>query len=484
MISMSQAKNRRLACSTLAAAAAVLLAACAPIPQLKQALQPMQPQAAGLQSERSAAADLLADGSDWWKALKSPALDALIEQALQASPSLDAAQARLARAAAGVEAAGAAERPTIGVGVDVARQRYTEHGLYPAPLAGSVRNTGNVQLGLSHEFDFFGRQQAALSSAVGRQRAAQADAAAARLLLSSRIASVYLELARSQAQARLLDQQLAQREQLQALMRQRAEAGLDSGVEPRQTELPLLDLKRQRLQLDEQAGLLRHQLAALSVQPAAALAGLFAELPAALRLDASDEAGPGLDLLGRRPDVVAARWLVEANAQQVKEARAQFYPNVSLSAFVGFNAIGLDRVLEAGSRQYSVAPALRLPLFDTGRLRAQLKGAAADADAAVASYNAVLLDAVRDASDQWLSLRSLQAQKNQQQAQLTQTQSLQGLAEQRESAGITGKLSVLNAQLQTLQQQRLILDLQAQTLQAQVGLMRSLGGGWTDTATN
>ncbi|MBA4341922.1 MAG: RND transporter [Methylibium sp.] len=455
-------------------AAVALLTACARIPTLPPGAAPMDGKAAGVQASSS----LTEPASAWWTAFGAAQLDALIERALNESPSLAAAEARLRRASAAAEAAGAAELPQAGLGVDAMRQRYTENGLVPKPVAGSTRSTATLQIGASYEFDFVGRNKAALEAALGRQQAAAADADAARLLLATQMTRSYIGLARVLAQTEFLDAQIGQRQQLLGLMAQRRAAGLDGAQEQGQAELPLLELQRQRQQLDEQAGLLRNQLAALSAQPVAALATLKPRLPQALPLDAAGE--PGLDLLGRRPDVRAARRLVEAGLHQVDEARAQFYPNVSLTAFAGFNAIGLDRLLEAGSRQYGIGPALRLPLFDSGRLRAQLRGASSDADAAVAQYNSVLLEAVRDARDQLLALRSLQAQQPQQAQALAQSRALEALAEQRHAAGLGNRMGVLNAQFQTTQQQRQDVELRAQLLTAQAGLLRSLGGGFSD----
>ncbi|MBC7729245.1 MAG: efflux transporter outer membrane subunit, partial [Microbacteriaceae bacterium] len=365
------------------AAAALLLGACAPIPVLPKPAMAVSAAEAGLQASRSQQLP-----ADWWSAFNDPQLDALVARALAESPSLAAARARIARAAAATDNAGAAEKPVIGAGFDATRQLFTERGLVPPPIAGSLRTTATLQLGISYDLDFFGRHQAELAAALGAQQAAEAEGAAARLMLSSSVARSYLSLARVLGQADLVRQQLAAREQAYALVSQRVAAGLDSGLDQRAAETPLPDLRRQRLVLDEQASLLRHQLAALSAQPAAALASLAPALPTELAMQSDTRLG--LDLLGRRPDVVAARWRVEAATQQVSAARAQFYPNVSLSAFAGFSAIGLDQLLKSGSQQYGFGPSLRLPLFDTGRLRAQLKGSAAEADAAVASYNAAV----------------------------------------------------------------------------------------------
>jgi NodT family efflux transporter outer membrane factor (OMF) lipoprotein len=456
-------------------AAALALAACARQPLLPDAAQPLSPAKAGLLAGKPAAVE-----ARWWREFNAPQLDALIEQALVAAPSLLQARARILRAAAAEEAAGAAAKPAVGLGFDATRQRYTEHGLIPPPLAGTQRTTASLQAGLTYDWDFFGRHQAQLAAAIGASRAAEADAAAARLMLAGQITRSYLALARIVAQGRLLELQMADSVQSLALVQQRFAAGLDNSQTLRAAESPLPELRRQALLLDGQASLLRHQLAALSVQPAAALRDLAPVLSVAAA--ANSASGIGLDLLGRRPDVVAARWRVEAATQQVTLARAQFYPNISLNAFAGFSSIGMDRLLQSGSRQFGFGPSLRLPLFDAGQLSAQLRGSAAEVDSAVASYNAALLEAVRDASDQLSSLQSLQLQQQEQGALLANSQANLALARQRFEAGIGGRQALLNARQALLLQQRASLELQGLTLEAQARLMVSLGGGWQDAA--
>ena len=184
------------------------------------------------------------------------------------------------------------------------------------------------------------------------------------------------------------------------------------------------------------------------------------------------------DLLGRRPDVAAARWRVEASAQDVAVARAQFYPNVSLTAFVGLASMGLGNFVEAGSREWGVGPALRLPVFDAGRLRANLAGKSADLDAAVESYNAALLDAVRDAADQLASSASVERQIAEQRQAGEAAEAAYAIARKRYEAGLGNYLQVLSAETQVLAQRRLAVDLAARRLDAQAGVMRALGGGY------
>ena len=184
------------------------------------------------------------------------------------------------------------------------------------------------------------------------------------------------------------------------------------------------------------------------------------------------------DLLGRRADIAAARWRVEAASRDVANAKTQFYPNINLVAFAGFSSIGLDRLLDAGSQQWGVGPALRLPIFDAGRLRANLRGKSADLDAAVESYNAAVIDAVRDVADQIASSQAITRQQAEQRAAQTAAEGAYEIAVQRYKAGLGNYLHVLTAETSVLNQRRQAVDLAARALDTQVGLMRALGGGY------
>jgi NodT family efflux transporter outer membrane factor (OMF) lipoprotein len=460
-------KPARLAALALAA----LLAACAPIPKLAEPAKPIDTAQLGLADKPQAEID-----ARWWSRYQDPALDALIDRALAQNPSLVAATARVDHAQAMAEAAGAAERPVIGAGADWTRQHLSENGFFPPPFGGETLTVMNLGVGVSYNWDFFGRHKAEIESAIGARRAAEMDAKAARLMLSAQVARAYFGLARVQAQQALLDAQLADRQQSLDLVRQRQQAGLDNSQDLRQAETPLTELRRQSQVLAEQASLLRNQLAALSVQPAAELASLAPRLPNLLAFDGQ----PTLNLLGRRPDVQAARWRVESATGQISAAKAQFYPDIKLSAEYAFNATSISKLLKASSQQWDFGPALRVPLFETGALRAQLKGRAAELDSAVAAYNGAVLEAVRDASDQVASLQSLQAQEHQTREGLASTEAAYGLARQRFEAGMGNKLVVLAVHGQVLAQQRGLLDLQAQQLDTQVNLLRALGGGITN----
>jgi NodT family efflux transporter outer membrane factor (OMF) lipoprotein len=414
--------------------------------------------------------------AEWWREFGDEQLNTLVAQALQTSPTLKLAQARLARAQAVTEVADAATLPQLTGQLDATRQRYTANGAVPPPLAGSIRESGTAQLNASWELDFFGKNRAALDAALGSANAAEADAQAARVLLASNVARTYFQLVRLNEQTNVARRTLAQREETLKLVRDRVDAGLDTRLELRQSEGGLPEARLQLETLQEQMALTRNALGALVGQPNVALAQTPPEQSAIKNVAVA--ANIPADLLGRRADIAAARWRVEASSKDVVNAKTQFYPNINLVAFAGFSSIGLGQLTDSGSRQWGVGPALRLPIFDAGRLRANLRGKTADLDAAVESYNAAVIDAVRDVADQVASSQAIVRQQTEQRAAQEAAESAYEIAVQRYKAGLGNYLNVLTAETSVLAQRRQAVDLAARALDTQVALIRALGGGY------
>lgn len=477
-LSTRAAMAAHFAVSAVALAAALLLVGCASPGAPHTPLAQTTPAALGL----NASATESAAPSQWWTTLGDAQLNDLVDKALQGSPSLAVSRARLEQAVALSQVREAANGPQVNLGVDATRQRYTANGLVPAPIAGNTYNSGTVQASFSWSPDFFGQHAAELQAALGQARAAQADAAAAANTLAAQVGRSYVALARLVSQREVAVRALEQREEQRRLTNDRVAAGLDSQVELTQAQAAVPDARTQIEALDEQITLARRQVAVLSGQAPDALATLTPQL-AALKPTAVPDA-LGTDLLGRRPDVVAARWRVEAATQGVKVARTEFYPNINIAAFIGLNSLGLDNLFNAGSRQMGVTPALRLPIFDGGRLRAQLGGRQAELDAAIGQYNGLVLDAVKEAGDAMASVQSLTRQQTLQDDAAASAEKAYRFAQERYRAGLGNYLVVLSTESQVLAQRRLAVDLRARQLDTRLQLMKALGGGWTDdTAT-
>lgn len=456
--------------------AVLLLASCANFKGIESSAQPQAAQ------NLATSASLPAQGGawptlDWATQIGGAPLQALVDEAMAGNPGLQAAATRIATARATVEASGASRLPTVGAGFSSTYQRYTETGLIPPPLAGKYKADTQLALNFNYEFDFWGRHEADLQTALSQGRAAEAEQYSARLMLTSSIARAWLQLARQNAQLELTRQQLVARERLGRLAELRFKAGLDTESESEQTRQQLEGLRAEIVQWQEGMALTRDQLAALLGKgPDRGLSVMPATLPSDAAI-ALPDALP-LSLVGRRPDIVASRWRVEAAQGEIDSARAQFYPNINISSFAGFSTLSLDRLLEAGSRIVGIGPAIKLPVFEGGRLRAQLKGRVAGYDNAVATYNQTLTDALRDVADQLQSLRAAEAQGSHQRAATQAATNALRLARQREKAGTTNMLPVLASELALVVQRKVELENQARRADLRVGLIRALGGGF------
>jgi NodT family efflux transporter outer membrane factor (OMF) lipoprotein len=455
---------------------AVSLAGCASYSGIHGEAQTLAPQ--------SLAFDQNAGGGDWpredwWIMFRDPKLDALMQRALHDSPSLRAAEARVRAARALADAAGASLYPTLGLDASATRQRLSQNDIYPPPFGGSWVNQGRLALDFNYEFDFWGKHRAELEAALGDARAVSADAAQARLVLASAVAQTYFQTQTDLAALSVARQTLADREGLVELNRLRAGRGLETGVVVRQSDQQIASSRVEVSAAETTVQLDRHQLAALlglgpdavlEVEPALHPYGEALALPANLPAD----------LLARRPDIAAQRWRLEAAAAQIGAAKADFFPNVNLTAFVGFGATSLQglQLLGGGSGIVGVGPALHLPIFDAGRLRANLRGRYGEYDAAVEQYNQALVNALGQVADQITAVRAVQQQLADQANALAAAEDAFRLTLDRYRAGLTSYLDVLVNEERLLAERLNHVRLQGRSLALAVGTIRALGGGY------
>ena len=458
------------------ALAALLLAGCV-TPQVEDPRgTALDTQSLGLTGDSVKAAE-----SEWWKALGDPQLNALIEEATRNSPSLAQALARVRGAQAQLQAAGAATRPSFSLDGEETWQRFSENYYIPPPFGGHTYWVGQVGANLNWDLDFWGRQSALIAQARAQNIASDLDVAAAKLALAGSITQAYVDLYRAWQMIDIADRLIEQREQLLKLTRDRVSAGLESQIDQRIAEAALPQARVAKLQAESARDLALHRLAALAGDGANRYAHIARPQ---LTLDAAlpvPEQLP-MDLLSHRPDVLAARARVEAAGAGRESAHAAIFPEVSLKAFVGTQAIGLDNLTEGGSLVYGAGPALHLPIFDARRLRAGYKRATAELDASVASYNSTVLDAVRQTADQ-LTLQDAYARQIGEAEQTLQAASQAfELARKRYSAGLSTQLVVLDAESRVLDARRELVNANAGRIAARVNLLLALGGSF-DPAT-
>src|SRR5215469_2827441 len=388
----------------------------------------------------------------WWQRYGDAQLDALVDQAFAGSPSLATAEARLRTAQGRSVAARGARLPTTTVNAEATRQRYAEDYLFPPPFGGSYVNDGRVALDFSWDLDFWGRNRALLAAARSGVAAAEADRAAARLALAVAVVQAYIQLDLQYALLDVTNDNLRQQESILELTQQRVSAGLENTARVKQSEGQVALTRAAVAYVEASVGLARNQLAdlvAAGPDRGAQLRRPQLSPPASIALPSVLPA----DLLGRRPDVAAARAQVESSGYGVKAAEADFYPNVNLTAFAGFQSIDLSQLFEPANRILGAGAAISLPLFNRG--------------------------AVREVADVVVNWRALERETREQQAALADAQRSYELTTERYRAGLDNYLSVLSSQNQVLTAQGLGAELEARRLTFSVDLVRALGGGYT-----
>ncbi len=461
---------------------AVVVAGCASYSGIHGEERAIEPRSLAFDG-RTVADGVFAPGewprADWWSMFGDPKLDALIERALAGNPSLRAAEARVRAAGAFADAVRSTLYPTVDFNASVARQRFSENDIFPPPFGGSWVNTGRITLDFNYEFDFWGKYRDQIAAALGEARAAVADAATARLVLAAAVAETYFQIQTDLATLEVARQTLAEREGLRELNRQRAGRGLEAAIPVRQSDQQVASSRVEVSAAEAAVQLDRHQLAALAgLGPGAALEiqPVLRTYDGALALPANVPA----DLLARRPDIAAQQLRAEAAAARVGAAKADFLPNINLAAFVGLGATnlhGLD-LFTAGSQIAGIGPAIHLPVFDAGRLRADLRGRYGEYDLAVAQYNQTLVEALRQVADRIASLRAVKRQLADQADALAAAADAERLTVDRYRAGLTNYLDVLVNEERLLAERLNRVRLQGRSLALGVETVRALGGGY------
>ena len=385
----------------LVLAAMLLIAGCAGLPAADPAPALRAPQA----SDFSPGNDGRWPVASWWTEFNDPQLEALVNQALRNSPSMAMVQARITQANAQAHGVSANAGINLAADASVSRELYSANSFYPPPIAGSTLNNGSVALNLSYDVDWWGRNRDLLNAALGRSAAAEAEAAGAAASLSAAVANAYFQWQALNARIQSQDKIEVQRKRLVELEARRVKTGLTAGdsLTPLQADAALP--RQTRVQLETQRDQLYYQLKSL-------VGGEhFPENLHAQTLPMAEGGLPvnlPLDLLARRADIAASRDRVQASLQEVEAARAEFYPDLNLSAFIGFTSLSMPSLFHGDSRTQGVTPALHLPLFDAGRLRANLESNRAEVELAVAQYDQTVQTAVGEVNDAAVKLKGAQ----------------------------------------------------------------------------
>ncbi len=400
----------------------------------------------GLADDIELVRDAWPDAS-WWHRYRDPQLDALVARALQDAPSLVVARERVVASAAQAELVGASSGLLVGLKASVDRESVSENGFLGAygrklPLLGTDGpwyTQATAGLSGAYEFDFWGKDRAKTQAALGVVNARRAEAAQVELLLATGIAHVYFDLQLLHEKALLeVDAQLVAVESRRRCLREalRALVGAGAGDLPEIAPVPLQE------------------------QPAA--------LPPHL----------GFELLAHRPDLQAMSWYVQASLDRVTAARAAFYPSFDLRAFAGLDTLHTNELWRRSSRQLNLVPGMSLPLFDSGRLNANLATARGQSNALVAQYNEMVFQAVKEVAQRSIEIEGLRRRAEVHAGQIQAAEKVARSAEACLKRGLTDLVAAREATLPWLHERLVSLELRGAGLHAEVALLAALGGGY------
>lgn len=414
----------------------------------------------------------------WWEVFGDPELLRLETLAASGNQSLVAAAARLEQSRADLGLARSDFYPQFAAEPEVTRQRTSPN----APLQNSAHKYNNfvAPLNMNWELDLWGRVRRQVETARANFVASADDLESARLALQAEVALDYFSLRELDQERGVIANTIETFRRSLELTQNRRKGGIVSDLDVSQAETQLRSTEAELPAIDLRRARVLHALATLCGQSAISfqlttgpltntIPGVPARLPS--------------ELLERRPDVAAAeRRMASANAQ-VGVATSAFYPRVFLSGAAGFQSVSADNLFDWPSRVWSLGPSVTLPIFTGGRNRSQLAGAHATYDEAVANYRQTVLSAFQEVEDQLAAQKLLASQIEAQNAALTAARHTLEIANNRYKAGVVTYLEVATAQSAALSSERSFIQLEGERLNAEVGLIKALGGDWQGNKT-
>jgi NodT family efflux transporter outer membrane factor (OMF) lipoprotein len=426
----------------------------------------------------------------WWEQFDNPELNQLMETALKDNPGLKVASARLREAQGLVRVEGARLLPFLEADASLTYERISQHGVFAAlnpEVAGARILLGVINpLSFRYEFDFWGKNRSMMEAALGQAAAEEAEQAEVRLRLTTGIARAYFRGHALHRQLQLVQAIVELRRNLRQLAETRFKLGLDNDLAVKQAIAEYEAAVKRQAGVRDQLDVQRHLLARLAGKGPDEGLRLFSQSGAVPPHAVPVPEHLSMGLLVHRPDLAAALYRADSAARLVKVAKTQFYPTIDLTAFVGFNALTLTKgadklanfLFSGQSFSYGVAPGIRLPWFEGGRLRGELAVHRAEYDAAVELYNDTLLGALREVADSlsaWQATREMLDSHRRLVASLSEDWRL---AKVRLVSGLDDDREVLRHRYPVLEQEYAMRALESDQFVAAIDLIEALGGGY------
>ncbi len=422
---------------------------------------------------------------EWWEMFEDAQLTALMEMALESNPTLQQAIAKVDEFRQEAKAARSALFPELDANYEENWAYFSKNGFVrsfyptmPGVIVPATTNQLDLTLNFQYEIDFWGKNRNLYRAALGLAKAQIAEAYQARLIVTTLIAQTYFDLQANLLERQVLEDRLDQRGALFQLNAWRYSAGVDNGLPVLSAERDVISVDEALIFIDRAIALDEHLLKVLvGIGPDEPL--LNEPLQAAFDRPFSLPTELSIDLLARRPDLIAQIWQVESAAKMIRVAQADFYPSVNLMALAGLQSLSFSKLLRMGSKQGALQPAIHLPIFTGGRLRANLGAKVAQFNEAVYGYNNTLLQAAKDVADQIVTLQAAFDAFVKQETSMEVTEKRYALTWTRFKLGLDDFTTLLNYEAELLTERSLLVFLQRDQRLAVVQLIKALGGGFT-----
>lgn len=404
----------------------------------------------------------------WQQVFTDPALQKLIDTALQNNRDLRVAILNVETYQAQYRIQRAAQLPTV-----------TASGAQTRQLSyGAISNKDTATIGISaYELDLYGRLRNLKDQALENYLAQEETQRSTQLTLIANVATAYMTLLADQDLLQLTEQTAKSYAQSYQLTEQRYRAGISSSLDLSQSRSSLESVNTSLAQYRRQVSLDKNALrllvgteiptelsAGLPAQDLTLLTPLGAEVPSSL--------------LTRRPDILAAEHALKAANANIGAARAAFFPTISLTANAGSTSSSLNKLFDGGSGSWLFEPSIDLPIFDWGTREAQLDVAKIQEKIEVATYEKAIQTAFREVADGLVAQDGYHDQLQAQQALVDATRSYYQQAQNRYEKGIDSYLTLLDAQRSLFTAEQGLVSTRLALLSNRVSLFKALGGGW------
>jgi len=458
---------------------AVLLNGCISAKGIAPTSQPLAQDKLALGKTIEEASAIAWPTEHWWQAYQDTQLDKLVEKSLHEHPDLKKASARIALSTAIAEQAHASTLPNIGGKVSSSRERFTELSFIPKPWAGRFNWNNQATVDMSYNLDLWKQQKSAWLAALDETHVAEAEMQQVKIELTAAMVKSYIRLAAEYQWRDLAEEELDDLRHEISIAKKALAAGLNTQLNLSRLEARLPAAQNKLVQIELHLTLLKNQMAALSGDGPGAGEGITRPT---LHLSASIGLPDQLpaNLIGRRPDIVAARWRVQAAQKHIQSAKAAFYPNINLLGYIGFQALAFSGLFSSAGLVGNLGPAMSLPIFDGGKRRANLSAETAMYDMAVEDYNATILKALEGISNQLSVLNTVVTETDNTQQALEKSEQAHRLALKNYRAGLSNLIESLQTNELVLQQKSILVGHEAVRLEAYAALMLALGGGVMD----